>query len=211
MARSDELLVLKYQDFRSEAAKFFKELNRDPALRSLFFKNPSLVLNTKLPSLAGLRITDLQHDVANRLLYSVLSNDKFKEFLRSYQKRKNDALARLLKNPDDKEAANELDERAIKAEFAEAFLKFGDKELLHNIFSSNQRGGGTVAWSPFAIAFLVLAVAVAVHAVLFLGTSGDFAPTSTGRLPIPAADLKKIADQLVATAMEVRAADGLIK
>jgi hypothetical protein len=63
----------------------------------------------------------------------MLSNDEFKTFLKEYQKKKNKAVERFLKSPEDTQAAAELDERTRRLELAEAMLKFGDKELLFNI------------------------------------------------------------------------------
>lgn len=210
MAKPGDLLLLKDKDFRSEVLIFFKDLNKDQELRSLFFTNPSLVLRTRLPSLGSIDVSDQQDELANRVLFSVLSNDRFKTFLKDYQQKKNKALARFLKSPGDEKAASALDERTIKTEFAEALLEFGDKELLFNIIgrsSSITQPGGSLGW--FAIFVVVFLVAAAVHAVLALGTSGDFAPTAPGKLLISASELRKIAHQLVAAAMKAREAGDL--
>jgi hypothetical protein len=208
-----DLLILKHQDFRTEVSGFFKELNKDSALRNLFFTNPSLVLRTKLPSLSDINISEPRYESANRVLFSVLSNDKFKTFLKEYQERKNEAIERFLKSPEDKRAAAELDERTMRAEVAEALLEFGDKELLSSLLgASGSIDRNTRSFSTLVLLeILVAIVAVAVHAVVFLGTSGDFAPTSPGRLPISAQALRKIANQLVATAQQARQSGDLIQ
>jgi len=210
MANPASLLILKHDDLRSEVSGFFKELNKNSALANLFFANPSLVLRTKLPSLSNIQVGE-QHDaVANKVLFSVLSNDKFKGFLKDYQEKKNKAIARFLKSPKDKRAAAELDEQTIRGEIAEALLKFGDKDLVANLLG---RGGAfnphTNIFTAVFFEILVAVVAVAVHAVLFLGTSGDFAPTSPGQLPVSAQALRKIANQLVTVANEARTAGEL--
>lgn len=205
MAKPRDLLVLKYQDFQGETSGFFKELNKDADLRSLFFTNPSLVLRTKLPSLRSIDVSDQQDELANRVLFSVLSNERFMTFLKEYQSKKNQALKRFIKSSGDKQAAKELDERTIKMEFAEAMLKFGDKELMSNILgrsSSVTQPGGALGW--FVIFVVVIIVVAAVEAVVALGTSGDFAPTSPGKLPISASELRKIASQLVVAAKQAR-------
>jgi hypothetical protein len=211
MARSRDLLILKNQDLRDEVSGFFKALNTDESLRRVFFDNPSLVLRTRLQSLRGVDLTDQQDAQANRILFSVLSNDKFRAFLQEYQQRKTDALERLVASPGDKKAMLALDEQTIRREFAEALLRFGDTELLSNLLGRSNPtspSGESLAW---IVIFVVVFVAVAaVHAVLALGTGGDFAPTIRGRLPISASELRKIADQLVATARQARDAGELI-
>src|SRR5436305_4703409 len=117
MVKPQELLILKYKDFRSDVSRFFVELNEEPGLRDLFFKNPSLVIRTRLPSLGRADI-DGQDEVTNRLLFSALSNDKFVAFLKLYQEKKNDALTRYLKSPGDEQAASEFDDVKIRGEFA---------------------------------------------------------------------------------------------
>src|SRR5258708_20571254 len=136
MANLQDLLVLKYQNFRGEVSRFFVELNNSPALRRQFFKNPTLSLQTKIPSLRDIKLSNQQEDLANRILFSALSNEEFLNFLRTYREKKIEAITRYLNSPDDKQAANELDERTIKAEFAAALLEFGDKELLSIILDS---------------------------------------------------------------------------
>jgi hypothetical protein len=211
MAKARDLLILKHQDFRDEVSGFFKELNKDSNLRSLFFTNPSLVLRTKLPSLGNVNISEQQDDLANRVLFSVLSNDEFKTFLREYQKKKTKAVERFLKSPQDKKAAAELEERTIRLELAEAMLKFGDKELLSNIAGQNMslNQGLLSVTVIFVIYLLAIAVILVVHTIVFFGTSGDFAPNFRGRLPIPASALRRIADQLVDAARQAREAGNL--
>jgi hypothetical protein len=206
MPKPRDLLILKYDDFQRDTAHFFVELHKDEAVRDLLFSNPSLVLRTKFPSLSNVSVSDHQDEVANKILYSVLTNEQFKNFLREYQQKKSAAVARLLEAPDDKEAANALDERTVRLEIAEALLQFGDKELVSNLFDSSGaiRGGVVVSWWLIVIAVIIIAVAAAVHTLLALGTSGDFAPTARGRPPIPASALRKIADQLVAAARKAR-------
>ena len=119
-------------------------------------------------------------------------------------------MERYLKSPEDEQATGELDERTIKVEFAEALLEFGDKELLSNILgtsSSTFQPVGSLGW--FAIYIVLIAVVFVIHGVVKLGTSGDFAPTASGKLPIPASELRKIADQLVAAARQARQAGDL--
>jgi len=210
MASPRDLLILRHQDFRSDVSSFFKDLNEDRDLRNLFFTNPSLVLRSKFPSLSPMNITDDQDQLANRILFSALSNEKFMGFLKQYQKKKNEALARLLKAPDDEEAATALDERTIRMEFAEALLEFGDKELLSNLLGRSDsitQAGRSLGW--FLIFILVFIVIVVVHTIFVLGTSHDFAPTFAGKIPISAAELRKLSAQLVAAAKQARDAGEL--
>jgi uncharacterized protein YneF (UPF0154 family) len=213
MTTPRDLLILKHQDFRTEVSGFFKELNKDSALRNLFFTNPSLVLRTKLPSLSDINISEQQDELANKVLFSALSNEKFMTFLQEYQERKNEAIERFLKSPEDKRAAAELDERTMRAEVAEALLEFGDKELFANIL----RGGGSAtqrAGAPVLVSIVVLVVNIAViagihliiHTVVKLGMAGF-----EENPPISAAAMRKIANQLVAAARQAREAGDLME
>jgi hypothetical protein len=209
MVKPRELLLLKYKDLRSDVSGFFVELNEDLGLRDLFFKNPSLVLRTKLPSLGpppGMADVDGQRDeLANRLLFSALSNERFAAFLKGYQEKKNDALERYLKSPEDEQAASEFDERTIRGEFAEALLTFGDKELLSNVIGRGGVPGETPLWGVVVIIFIAIALVAAMTGVIG-PVSHDIA---TSNLPIPASELRKIADQLVVAAKQAREADTL--
>ena len=193
MTKTQDLLILKYQDFHAETSGFFKELNKNPDLRSLFFTNPSLVLRTKLPSLSSINIGDQQDELANRVLFSALSNESFMTFLTEYQQKKNKALKRFLKSPGDELAARELDERTIRLELAEALLKHGDKELLSNLV-----GSPSMAKSPGARLALVNTTVIAIWIILIVGSHGCqtstnwyFSPNSYWKTPYPRFGVEK--------------------
>lgn len=218
MDKTRNLLILKYKDFHNETSKFFKELNKEPELRSLFFTNPSLVLRTKLPSLSNIDISDQQNDLANKVLFSALSNERFMKFLTDYQQKKNKALKRLLKSPKDKQAALELDERTVRMEFAEAMLEFADKELVSNLLGSGSIAKG-VGNPPVLVSYailvtwvvFILGIHVIIHTVVRLALIGNSELTATGKTPIPASELRKIAEQLVAAAKQARETGDLVK
>jgi len=211
MVTTRELLILKHDDLRSEVSTFFKALNKDSALRNLFFTNPILVLRTKLPSLRGIEASDEIDSLANKVLFAALSNEKFLTFLEKFQARKNEALKRLQTSPKDKRASAELDDRAMTAELAEALINFGDKELLSNLLSASSVGRR--AAPPVLItrtillveAVVVLGIEVVVHTVVRIGITGDLGP----KPPISAQALRKIANELVTTAKQARAAGDL--
>jgi hypothetical protein len=217
MTKPRDLLVLKYGDFRREASHLFEALNRDPRLRHLFFTNPALVLKTKLPSLAGAGIDDQQDEIANRILFSVLTNDRFLDFLNEFQERKTKALSQFLDDPNDRQAASELDDHKIRSEFIEALLKFGDKELMSNMLlsaSGPQIAGsyGYIIYTYLGILItyiVVIGIDVIVHTVVKLGIAGEVVSTSPEGFPISASELRKITDQLVASAKKARDAGSL--
>jgi hypothetical protein len=211
MSVARELLILKYENFQTDLPVFFKTLKYDKEVQKLFFTNPSLVLRTKLPSL-GTRDFDIQHDAAaNRILFSVLSNDRFMEFLSDYQVKKVNAMKRLIKSPGDRKAALELNEKTIRLQFADAMLKYGDKEILSNIFGVNMSSAQLKNTLNFFVIFiLIIIVIVIIHALVFLGTSGDLLPTRA-KAPISAAELRKIANQLIAAAKAARESGKLLE
>ena len=210
MAEVSELLVIKNKHIHKEVSSLFNDLSEDDRLQKIFFQNPSLILRTHFPSLGQAQATPDNDSVANRVLFSVLSNAEFLEFLKEYQKKKSAAISAFLSDPNDREALKALDTKTIRLDFADALLKYGDRELVANLFYSDPDGrpGTTVGW--WLIVVVVFLVAAAIHAVLALGTSGDFAPTRSGRLPISASELRKISDQLVAAAKDARTSGRLV-
>lgn len=209
MANTRELLLLRHQDLRVEVAALFASLGKDRSLSAAFFSNPAMVLRAKLPSLAAVGMTAEQDQLANRMLFSVLTNDEFKAFLKDFQKRKSSAVAKLVKDPSDVEAAAQLDENALKSEFAEAILKFGDKELVANLLGTSAALGPGTGMGWFAVYVVLIVVVAAVHALVMLGTTHDVAPTF-GKIPISAAEIRRISEQLVAAARTARQQGGLV-
>lgn len=217
MAKPHELLLLKYHDLRNEVAHLFEVLNSDQSLRELFFTNPILVIRTKLPSLSPIDLNNQQDEVANRILFSVLTNNRFIDFLNGHQKKKRRLLDQLLRDPGNERIIRQFDERAMKAEFAAALLKFGDKELISNLLGSTLPPTPT---PPTLIIFhtillLEVAVLISVHVLvqivvkLAIGTAGEAIPRTLGDVPISASELRRITDQLLATAQKMRENGGL--
>lgn len=102
----------------------------------MLFENPVGLLAERLPFLRDLRISDFRESTANKFLFSVLSNNEFREWLQNYQ-------IKLNKIIDDtwnmKEArattfnVEAIDREKISHDAAEALLRYGDKEIIYNL------------------------------------------------------------------------------
>jgi hypothetical protein len=207
MAKTRDLLILKAPELRAEVSRFFSELNKEPDLRNLFFRNPSLVLRARLQSLSNVDVGAPEDRLANNLLFSALSNDKFMAFLRDYQARKASALERYLQSPEDPQNAKEFDEKTVRGDFANALLEFGDKELLSSILATTSSSAQSAPVPAFFEIFVVVFVVAALFVtVIPFGMDRDLTSAERGNLPISASDLRMIAEQLIAAARQFREA-----
>src|SRR5262245_44140978 len=117
-------LVLPVKNLRENTAKLFTKLAERSEARDEFVRNPTgvltqEVLNRKLPPQ---QISD-----ANRILFAMLANDKFREWLDDYEARPYGQRV----NPDQ-----------FSRDFAKAVLEFGDSDLLRAVFKNAADGFG---------------------------------------------------------------------
>lgn len=132
MATTRKPLVLKKEDLRRNTAALFSKLEKDPAERERFIHDPTGQLSEKVvkQKLEGQVISD-----ANRVLFAMLANDQFREWLDAYKAR-----------PKGKKVTHEQFSR----DFCDAVLKFGDSDLLRAVVKQAGDGSGLPAFSKVA-------------------------------------------------------------
>jgi hypothetical protein len=125
-------LVLKRKDLRQNTAALFEELAKDQNARDEFIRNPTgqLVSRVTKQTLPAQQISD-----ANRILFAIMANDEFREWLDNYQTPR---------------STKKVTEAQFSRDFAEALLKFGDSDLLGALFKYASDGFGLPGFGPVA-------------------------------------------------------------
>jgi len=121
---SSSKLVLKRKDLRKNTATMFEALAKDQKAREEFIRNPVGQLVAKLGDkpLPKQQVSD-----ANRILFAMMANDKFRKWLDDYEA-----------SPGGKPVTQEQFGR----DFADALLKFGDSDLLRAVLKYASDGFG---------------------------------------------------------------------
>lgn len=127
----DEGLVLHHEELRVNTARLFDRLREDEEAQQAFIRDPARhvaehVLNSELP--------DQHASDANRVLFEMLANDEFREWLDQYES-----------SPGGERVSDEQFAR----DFAEAVLKFGDPDLLGSLLAHASNGGRVPGGSVF--------------------------------------------------------------
>lgn len=200
----EQLLLLKQDSFRKETNDLFEELASNPVAKKLFIENPAGVMRTKLSFIKSDSEFPRDDSDANRLLFSIISNPKFFNFIQQQQDKINKKLNSLFLTPATKPIPDVIDREAILQEFAAAFIKFGDKEILGGLVHAEGTPSGSIDMPPVLI--LVLIVGVMVFTVVAVAVDHDILPTGTAVTP---AEMRSIAEALVKAAKEARKAGSL--
>jgi hypothetical protein len=116
-------LLLKVPGLQKKTSALFKELEGSSKLKKSFIQNPSGVLS---PKLLGKKVSKQQVSDANRLLFSILANDKFLNWVDSYAT---------------ENRGKKVSKEQFSRDFADAVLKFGDQNILGSLIQSASRGG----------------------------------------------------------------------
>jgi len=145
--KSEQLLLLKHESIRQEINALFELLASNPAAKQSFINNPAGVMRAVL-NFTDADVECAQDDTAaNRLLFSVVSNPQFFDFVKRHQDQSLKGKAEIL------------------GEFADAFLKFGDQELVAGLASDELTPGAVYALPPIFVFLIVLVVAFTVVAL----------------------------------------------
>ena len=115
---------LKSKKMQSELEKLFEQISTDKKLEHEFIQNPSKVISEKVMK------NDMpkqQLSEANRLLFSLISNDKMLSWLNQYsESHKN----------------KEIDNKKFALEFAKAVVEVDDKNIVISIVNNAALGFG---------------------------------------------------------------------
>lgn len=208
--RSDQRLILEWPEFSGRLGEFLQRLEDEPSLLHSFARDPSSVLaacvfpNDALPALTLI-------NRGNRLLFALLSNERFMSWSEGYTAQLSRAAVERFPDLDPDKAAvayaATLSPDDTYEAVVDAALRFVDKEMLAALLviesdDVDKLAGPVDPKSPnpafgwVAVLVLVFVVVAAVHAVLFLGSSGDV--VARGVLPgLSRDDLDRISRMLI--------------
>ena len=188
-------LVLQERDLSKQMNDLFAEIRRDKQKEREFVDNPVGVLGARLSPREFQKISRPRVANANRMLYALLANDGFLNWLRSYQK--------------GLEGARQVDKGKVLRDFAGAMARFGDPEFFQGMLEEE----AAQYVSPLDIrgfwAVAVDKVAIATKYVVYLGTR-----TATSEFINPAEMrglLDLLAEKVVSKAKQQKAAGELQK
>lgn len=147
--RSDDLLVLRYDDLSARSTAFYQKLAESPAFRALFLKDPAgtasamLLPDDEQPPPGQIRR-------ANRLLFALLSNPGFMEWAAGFQSglRERVGAEDLPEAERRKLAAVTLDRAAVYREIIDAMVEHMDAEMLASLLAGGSAGAAGVAARP---------------------------------------------------------------
>jgi hypothetical protein len=180
-------LVLRNEDWAAKTEMFYKELKADEGLQREFINNPAeLIAKRFLPPNVLPGISPQRISTANRVLYSVVANDGFRNWAQSYQ-------ARI-------EEVGWVDKAQIVKDFSSAIVHYGDVAFVQALMEGTaSEGGGPSKISVLYVYDIVVAIEVAaiciIGAVCVIGIARkpDFSP----------ADFRTLTESLIARAREL--------
>ncbi|MFB9241939.1 hypothetical protein ACFFXZ_09710 [Massilia antarctica] len=130
-------LVLKKKDLIKNTEQLFERLENDDAARTAFIENPNGVLSGEVlkRTLPEQKISD-----ANRVLFSMLANDRFREWLDDYEARPQ---------------GQRVTDAQFSKDFADAVVKYGDSDLIRALFQQAADGFGLPGFHDVAEQFVI--------------------------------------------------------
>lgn len=151
-SKDSERFVIRLEDTHKKIEDLFSQLAQDQALQKQFIQNPSSLI---FENFTGERVrpSEVRVDESNRLIFSVLGNSKFMNWLQSYGKKKK--LAKI-------------EPAELLHDMAGAMLKFGDSDIVEKIYNKNNQH----EFDPDKPETLLVAVALGVFfALVFAGVT----------------------------------------
>ena len=184
-------LVLKERELAPKINKLFQKLARDAKARKAFVEDPGSILIREVLPPRYAKISKPRIANANRLLYSLQSNDGFRKWANSYQR----GLARKKR----------VDRGQVLHDLATAMAKHADpafvKAILEEQVALRQDGFTCQGW-VLAIGAFIIAVAAVILAAAVLASMTVIGPDRD--VKITPAQMRAISQQLVAHAAQVR-------
>jgi len=119
---SKELLILRAEATKPKIINLFERMKNDKKLTASFVRNPWRVLESigELPQGHGV-------SQSNRLLFSLLSNQKFMKWA-------NDFNSKILRDIKNKPPLESLQLEKIYGDFTKAIAEFADESLMYSLF-----------------------------------------------------------------------------
>lgn len=183
-------LVLKDLDLVAKTDAFYADLKSDASLQDAFINDPTRVMTQNLlPGGIAYSIPQQQISNANRLLYSIVANDGFRAWARSYQ-------AEL-------EKEGKFDKAQIEKDFAAAVVRYGDSALVQSLMESDNK---LKVHGPRMDVVYVYDIAIAIEIVLVLVIVfvGVFGIPMHARFTYKSGDLRLLVERMVARGKELQ-------
>lgn len=212
----DSSVALKLKPFKESAAAVVRELSDRHVLEDEFLLDPTGFLVTRLHDTAAARIPRRQLNGANRFLFSVMSNEKFLGWIKSYQEQ---TLENLQADP-----LAVIDKEKVRVDLAKAMLEFGDPEIISAILPGNLGvrydpdavseaigGNAMIVEGPVETEIVIIAVVAAVIVAVVVVMVGakmrsEFAERAILRdIFVDTREMNTIAEALVQVGSELRA------
>ena len=125
----NDYLISNGINLRKRVSDLFDELEKNPELATVFIRNPIVVLQTKIfPEFPEFDVD--RTNEANQFLFSVLSNDKFIQWLEKYQKQTINHYNKSGKLPS---------KHKVLQEFAKGLIENGDPKILSDLLDTSSK------------------------------------------------------------------------
>ena len=210
----EELLLITTSDFQSRVDQTFQQIQNDPGVKQLWLQNPVETFAKGLLSEDEFEPQFVSD--SNRLFFSCLANDNFRNWLANYQ---NSVISQAQANN-----TYILDRGKMLQDIAQAMITNGDQNIMFSLlaFQSPNLGnqvesigfvGKQKFWkvkTVFAIAYGVVLVAVLAIGVAVFGIKKDPVGSPFNAAGLTSAQLQALADQLIAEAKSLSTAGSLI-
>ena len=191
--RKQQPLILRNDELAAKTDTLYKELKASPRLQSEFINDPSKVLALRfLPPNATAGISPQRLNNANRVLYSVIANNRFLVWLQEYQ-------ANIKKT-------GKVDKPQVIKDFSAAVVRYGDAALVQGIMeesalsATERQAFDVLVVYDAVIAIEFVAVAI-VLPLIILGVNSSAYFT--------AADFRTLTEKMISKGREMERAGSL--
>ena len=219
--RIDDQLLFEHERFKERVNSLYKKLE-DPSVLKAFINNPTESLSNELFPEDSNKLSSQNISNTNRLLFSILSNKQFFDWALKYQ---NELANKRESDGDIKE-----DQNKVLQDIAEAFVRYGNKELIMSLMLFNNKNFGVKPPNPNTpdigfyyvslsvdvnvIAYVEVVIAAAVGAIVvavaLFPISKPNHLTNFKGIPINPQQVRLISERLIAHANKLKKAEKLI-
>jgi hypothetical protein len=190
----EDLLIFKEDNLRRSMGALFALLRKDDEIRRQFFEDPTRVIIAAILPKGAEMPPEQQISEGNRLLFSLLANDGFRQWASEFQTKLSADIESGLLVP------GEIDKKVLYEEVAKAFVEYGDKNLIASLAVQPDKPpvcSVTHVSTCIEISVVVAALLIAVITMI------DLTPIAEPRSRLSPMELRSIADQLVLHAKEL--------
>ncbi|WP_221091187.1 hypothetical protein [Deinococcus aquaedulcis] len=194
--KSEDLLRFQGNDVLQKLNLMYQDFRDDPKTVESFVDDPTDFIAKRVLLESQPNIIPQAVSRSNKFLFSVLSNERFREWVREYQ----DELNERFKDPinNNKSLGDILPREEVIKKFVEAMYEHGDKDILYNFVAnidiSDKTESEAVVTHDVAV---VTAIAVALIVVV---TAIDITPRTSHILSntmLSANDLRSLSEAMI--------------